>query len=65
MSLLLVPQIFGVVRPEEGGYRVGFLTRINIKNFGPELPKDMLIDKNSIKNLLLTKCKFCGFHLFF
>jgi len=53
-----VPQIFCVVqpvKPNEPYYRLGFLTRVNIKPFGPEVPRDQVFDAKATKDFILTK----------
>ena len=54
-----VPQIFFVVRPEKvnnkTGYRFATINRVNVKSYGPELPKDLLFDNSNFKDFLLTK----------
>jgi hypothetical protein len=51
-----VPHCFTVVRPvKKGLYRVAALTRVNVKQYGPEIPRDWICDDDALREFLLTK----------
>eukprot|EP01118_Nematostelium_gracile_P012829 TRINITY_DN4749_c0_g1_i1.p1 TRINITY_DN4749_c0_g1~~TRINITY_DN4749_c0_g1_i1.p1 ORF type:complete len:533 (+),score=143.97 TRINITY_DN4749_c0_g1_i1:32-1630(+) len=49
-----VTQIFGVVKKESQLHRMGWLSRINIKSYGPEIPTQPLTN-TELRDFLLTK----------
>ena len=56
-----VPQIYAIVQPvaKEGRtvYRMGFITRTNVKSMGPYLGQDSYFEASNVKDWLLTKRK--------
>jgi len=53
-ALGTVPQIFVVVQPYQGKYRIGFFSYTNIKSFDPA-PAHSAISTDKMKDLILTK----------
>lgn len=50
-----VPQVFFVVQPSGNKYKLASLRRVNVKHYGPDLPKDFLFDSTNLVDLLLSK----------
>jgi hypothetical protein len=55
-SLGTVPQVFTVIQPYKGRYRLGFFNRTNLREYTPQNPpKNYLFKVTDLKNYLFTK----------
>lgn len=51
----VIPQIYFVIKPFHGKYRLGCFYRSTIRSYGPQIPKHFLFDSGQLQNFLLVK----------
>jgi hypothetical protein len=51
-----MPQIFIVVQPENGKYKIASFSRKTIRPYGPSIAKDMCLSETETKDFILSKC---------